>query len=125
MMHVQEATYTPRSDGGEMRATAQVGSQDLITHWPVTEEDDVTPLLAQMMPTVQDVTFRSGTDGGEVTITMAIAGRGFVCRFPVEAGDEELKPALDRLLGEIGRKLAETLQASLSDASPPAPGVAR
>jgi hypothetical protein len=126
MMHVQEATYTPRSDGGEMRATALIGSQDIITHWPVTEEDgDLVPLLARMMPTVQDVTFRSGADGGDITITMAIGERGFVCRFPVGEGDEKFKDSLDRLLGAVGRKLADTLQASLSAASPAGRDVAR
>jgi hypothetical protein len=125
MIHVQEATYTLRSDGGEMRATAHVGSQDITTHWPITDGDGNLPLLlAQMMPTIQDVTFRTTTEGSEITITLAIGGRGYECRLPIQEGDEELKQALERLLGEIDRKLADTLQSYLRDVSPPERDVA-
>lgn len=119
MLHVQEATYTRCPDGAEMRATSQLGRQDLTTHWPVSDRDDILwPLLAPMIPTVQDVTFRSASDGGEITITLAISNRSFQCSLPIDEGDEELKPALDRLLQEIGRELATTLQSSLSEAPP-------
>ena len=114
MVKVQQATFIPTDTGGEIQANMQVGSQEVTTKWPISnQDDDLGPLLDHLMVKVQKITFVSTPNGGEIRADMTLGDRVFVSRWPVEEDDHELKPTLDRLLDEISRKCIANLLSEL------------
>lgn len=121
MLKVQEATYTPGPDGGELRANLMIGRQELTTTWPLdSATEHLQMLLDQVMVKVQQVTYVSNPLGGEIRATMTVGDRTFVSRLAVEGEDQDLQTQVDRLLDEIGRTCIQTLQAALQQENAPA-----
>ena len=125
MAKVQEAVFTPTAEGGTIQANMQVGSQEVTTRWPVTNDGDLRPLLDRLMVTVQQVVFASTPSGGEIRAHMRVGDRVFVSRWPIEGEDNELKPVLDRLMDTISRESVQNLLAELQRDASPAPSRGR
>ncbi len=120
MAKVQQATFVPTATGGEIQATMQMGSQEVTTKWPISDQDDdLGPLLDQLTVKVQKITFAATPNGGEIRADMTLGDRVFVSRWPIEGDDHELKPALDRLLDEISRKCIANLLSELDRETTP------
>lgn len=121
MAKVQQATFTPTSEGGEIRATVEVGDQELTTKWPVTPKDrDLSALLNELLVTVQQVTFVSTEGAGEIRANIEVGGQVFVSRWPIDKSDPDLQQRFDRLLDEIRRKCVTNLQSALEREKQPA-----
>jgi hypothetical protein len=118
---VQQATFTPTPEGGELRATLEVGDQELTTKWPVMSQDDeLNSLLDDLLVTVQQVTFVSSETGGEIRANMEVGGQVFVSRWPADSSNPELRDRFDRFLDEVRRKCVTNLQAALEREKEPA-----
>jgi hypothetical protein len=115
MVTVQEATFVPNADGGELRANVLIGDQKVITTLPASSDGgELSRLVEQLLVKVQEITFMSTPDGGgEIRTTMRIGDRDFVSRVAVDTNDRDLKPVLDKLLGAIGTTIVSRLQAAL------------
>jgi hypothetical protein len=114
MVQVQEVTFIPNSSGGEVRAQMTAGRQELTTSWPLGSEDEqLKALLDRLTVKVQEITFLSTPNGGEIRAQMTVGERVFVSRVPLAPDDRERPSTLKVLLGEVGRRVLENLQAAL------------
>lgn len=113
MPKVQQATVVPTSTGDEIRATLQLGRQELTSQWPIEDDEEIQSLLEHLLVRVQQVTFASSPNGGEIRADLRVGDRVFVSRLPVDGEDQELKPALDRLLEAVGEKIVANLMSEL------------
>jgi hypothetical protein len=103
MVEVQEATFVPTATGGEMRATMRLGRREIITSWPVDQDDqDLRRLLDRM-------------------VSMKVGDQAFVSILSIEDEYRDLKPLLDRLLNEIGTNFLGTLRSALQEEERAAP----
>ncbi|GAC1326683.1 MAG: hypothetical protein NVS2B16_19610 [Chloroflexota bacterium] len=116
MVRVQSAAYTPTSTGGELRAHINIGEQDIVSNTVLDYSDqDLRPLVEQLLVKVQQVEFVATPGGGEIRTTMTVGERSFVSRVQIEEDDQDLHPLLERLLDEVGRQFVRTLRAALSE----------
>jgi hypothetical protein len=123
MAKVRQATFTPTPDGGDIQATMQLGSQELITKLSVSRDDDqLTSLLDRLLVKIEQVNFSSTSDGAEIQANLLLGDQVYVSRWPLGSDDDELRQALDRLLDEISRRCVQSLMAELQrDVEPARP----
>lgn len=117
MVKVQEATYTPGADGGEMRANVQAGNHAISVSWPLQGDQRLGNVLDRLTARVENMTFIQAPGGVEVRVSLSIAGRSFISRLPVDNNDGELTVMLDDLMQAIGKDFVDAIQAIPQEAA--------
>ena len=111
MPKVQEVSFTPDVDGGEIRTSMRSGSREVTLAWPADDQSgEVTSLLEPLMVRVHRITFVQNEDGAEIQVTMSLGDREFVSVWPVDEDDPELKGSFDRLLEGVRQMSLRELQ---------------
>jgi hypothetical protein len=116
MIEVREATFVPTPSGGEIRADMRIGRREIMTSWPVEEDNqDLRLLLDRLMVQVQQVTFVSTPNRSEIRANLKVGDRAFVSILSIEDEYHDLKPLLDRLLNEVGNSFVGSLRSALQE----------
>ena len=116
-MNVDFVSYTPDDNGGTIELQMHMGSQQINTAWPKSEDDELVRLFDQMQVRVEQIIFQRTVKGREIEAHLSIGDRPLAVNWVLEEDDSGAEVRFDRLLQDARRSFVRRLESLMSDSA--------
>lgn len=113
-LQLDAVTFAPHELDGNIQARMRLGTQEIVTSWPKSQDLGIARMVDQLAVRVVDVTLARTDAGREIQATLSLADRPVLVSWVVEEDDGELGWVFEKLLKDVGDGFVRQLRALMA-----------